>query len=128
MENKKIYFAHPEKTRDSDQEEFIIKLLQIRGWDVINPFDGQTEEATLQTVENDFNLLESCDAVFCYIPENIDCLGTVCEFNWAIQLNKTLIVLTDKYHAFADYFADEYYIGFQNFYNNKKHKRGDIYD
>ena len=119
----KIYFAHPEKTRGGDAERFIIIILLNRGYNVINPFDGQPPTTTLgpEVADRDFDLLNECDEVLCYLPEDISCIGSVCEMNWAMNLNKELTVITDEYHPFVDKFADNYYIGLQNFYDNIKY-------
>jgi len=129
---KKIYLAHPFDRRFSKRKNMLIKKLEERGFEVIDPFDGEDEIAkqygvksyyenpcrafALEIKERDFTQVESCDALFAWIPKGVTMIGTIREFDRALEHEKYIIVLCYKPNPFLED-ADELYLSYQDFLN-----------
>ena len=75
-----------------------------------------------------YDKLKKCDDVLCFFLHG-KCntnIGTMCEFHWAKKLGKKLIVVSDFYHPFLAKYADEYYIGINNFTNKITYEKTKI--
>ncbi len=134
-ERKKIYLAHPFDRRFSKRKEMIIKKLEERGFEVIDPFVGENKiekkyggksyydnplrAFALEIKERDFNQIEILDAFFAWIPKDVTVIGTIREFDKAIQRGKYTIVLCYKPNPFLED-ADELYLSYQDFLEGKQ--------
>lgn len=130
----KIYFAHPESRWQTKREEMISKILTKRGYDVVNPFDG--EEALLkkhnagryyknpskplsdEIVEKDYQMVMECDSYFGWFPKKSMATGTAIEMEWAYNAGKRIIVLIWKPQPFCWNRCDVMYLGYNNFKND----------
>ena len=134
MKMKKIYLAHPFDRRFSKRKEMIIKKLEERGFEVIDPFVGEDElekkykvktyydnpcrDFALEIKERDFNQVINCEALFAWIPKDVTMIGTIREFDKALEKGKYTIVLCYKPNPFLED-ADELYLSYQNFLDEK---------
>jgi len=113
---KKIYFAHPFSKMGTKREEMIIKILEERGFEVIDPFIGEDElcrkygvsyyyqkpmlQFANEIVYRDFKMVDDCDALFAWLPKTSVCLGTVRELDRALRKGKETIVIHHKPNPF----------------------------
>jgi len=134
MRKPKIYLAHPFDKRNSKRKEMIIKKLEEKGYEVIDPFVGENklEEKygvksyydnplrafALEIKERDFNQVKNCDALFAWIPKDVTMIGTIREFDKALRNRKHTIVLCYKPNPFLED-ADELYLSYQDFLEGK---------
>ena len=131
-ENKKlIYFAHPFDKWRTPREEFIEKVLEERGYTVINPFKQENKlnkkygvdnyyhspciEFAKDIVDKDYDMVNNCDEIFCWIPKGITMIGTIIELMWANYLNKKITVLCYKPQPFFYRYAEKLYISYDDF-------------
>ena len=128
---KKIYFAHPFDKWKSKREEMIVRILEERGYEVINPFEEEDrlnvkygvnhyyEKPTFQfakdIVDKDYEMVKNCDEYFGWFPKDVTMIGTPIEFMWAKNLGKKTTVLCYKPQPFLWVLADRFYIGYNNF-------------
>ena len=117
---RKIYFAHPRSKIGTKREERIIKILESRGYEVINPFDYYNPRFKISAVVRDRRLFEQCDEIFCWFPKNHSRkVGTAIELYWAYIDGKHITVLTyNKKHDFLDFYANKVYYSYQSFLND----------
>jgi len=131
----KIYFAHPSRRKDSKRKEMLIKKLEERGYEVVDPFVGEDELAkkygvdfyyenpcrdfALEIKKRDFFKVVSCNALFAWIPKGVTMIGTIREFDKALRHNIHTIVLCYKANPFLED-ADELYLTYKDFINNKQ--------
>lgn len=131
----KLYFAHPYDRRLSMEKEIIIEELEDRGFEVVDPFVGEENiaqkygvndyyenpcrEFALEIKERDFRHVIECDALFAWIPKNITIIGTIREYDKALEFGKYIIVLCYKPNPFLED-ADELYLSLSDFLNDKK--------
>jgi len=134
-EKKKIYFAHPWDRLGTKREEMIIKKLEERGFEVINPFVGENKlEAkyggmgyydnplrafALDIKEKDFKQVIDCDAFFAWIPKDVTMIGTIREFDKALENGRYTIILCYRPNPFLED-ADELYLSYQDFLEGKQ--------
>lgn len=137
MKRKKtIYFAHPVETMDTKKEREIIKILESRGYEVINPFekekalvakygvkyyyDNPSEEFAIEITVGDYYLVEICDEYFGWFPEKITSIGTALELAHADKFNKKITAIYNKPHPFLWKHCDILYLGIKAFINDDK--------
>lgn len=131
----KIYFAHPSRKRFSKRKEMLINKLREKGYEIIDPFVGEGKIANkygvnfyyenpcrdfaLEIKERDFNMVVKCDALFAWIPKGVTMIGTIREFDKALEHRKHTIVLCYKANPFLED-ADELYLTYQDFIEGKQ--------
>ncbi len=116
----KCYFAHPYESRNTPEEQEIIKELESRRIMVINPFDGEDEmmlkeygrtsyypdppyELGRKIWAQDLKRVAECDMILIYVPEGVRLSGGCgIEMFHAYQLHKFIqIISKSKHPAFA---------------------------
>ncbi len=131
----KIYFAHPSRKRSSKRKEMLIKKLKEIGYEVIDPFVGEDilakkygvdfyyqnpcRDFALEIKERDFNMVLDCDALFAWIPKGVTMIGTIREFDKAIENGKYTIVLCYKANPFLED-ANKLYLTYRDFIEGKE--------
>ena len=146
IEKKTIYFAHPFDKWRTKREEMIEKILEERGFVVINPFkeedklnekygvdnyyENPTEPFALDIVNKDWLAVSKCDAYFGWFPKDITMIGTSIELVWALLLGKETITLSYKPHPFLWMFSNKFYTNYSKFVSDEpfsvKEHRWDI--
>lgn len=133
----KIYFAHPESRWQSKREEMITRILEKRGYEVINPFDRENELLKKYKTESYYKnpsktfadeivkkdrkmCIEECESYFGWFPKKSMAIGTAIEMDWAYIAHKYIIVLIDKPQPFCWNYCDILYLGYNNFKNDVK--------
>ena len=130
-----IYLAHPFDRRFSKRKEMIAKKLEERDFLVIDPFVGEDTLCEKYGVKNyyenpckdfamdiknrDFMHVALCDCFFAWIPKGVTIIGTMREFDFALEHSKYTIVLTYKPSPFLED-ADELYIDYNAFLNDEQ--------
>lgn len=137
MKKKKtIYFAHPFDKIGSKREEMIMRKLEERGFKVIDPFAGEdvlckkyntdnyygnpTRQFALEIKERDFGAVMKCNALFAWIPKDVTMIGTIREFDKALEYEIYTIILCYKPNPFLED-ADELYLSYQDFLEGKQY-------
>jgi len=133
----KVYFAHPHRTIGTAEEKVLIREMEKRGWEVINPFENNPGEEimgrikrgafsifdAIELVQHDFASIGICTAVLVWLPNKVSTVGTICELVQAVKLRKATIVIhqTDRGrpHPWAAYYANQYYLTVQDFIDRK---------
>ena len=133
--NNDIYLAHPYDKRYSKRKEMIAKKLTEKGFNVVDPFDGEDniaekygvktyyenpwEDFAREIVNRDFKQVDECDALFAWIPKGVTMIGTVKELVRAEMHGKHTIVLCYKPNPFlVD--VSELYLSYQDFLDHNK--------
>ena len=137
IENKKktIYFAHPWDKWQSKREEMIERTLEKMGYEVVNPFkeenklnekygvdnyyENPTIEFATEIVDKDYIMVQECDEYFGWFPKDVAMIGTAIELAWAKAMDKKITVLCYKPQPFLLVMADVFYLGYENFSDNK---------
>lgn len=135
MRKPRIYLAHPFDRRFSKRKEMIIKKLEEKGYEVVDPFIGENKlekkyggkgyydnplrAFALDIKEKDFNQVIDCDAYFGWVPKDVTVVGTIREFDKALEHGKHTIVLCYKPNPFLED-ADELYLSYQDFLEGKQ--------
>lgn len=130
----KIYFAHPFDKWKTKQEEMIEKVLEDKGYCVVNPFreedvlrekyevdeyyDSPSIEYANDIVNKAYKMVRNCDEYFGWFPKGIALIGTPIELNWAFLHGKKITVLSYKPHPFLWVMSDRFYLGYANFKND----------
>ena len=131
---KKIYFAHPYDKWKSKREEMIERLLEQRGYEVVNPFKKENKLNEKYGVENyyenptrpfakdivnkDWYMVADCDSYFGWFPKDVTMIGTPIELTWALLLQKEIISLCYKPQPFLWLMSNKLYIDYDNFVND----------
>jgi len=134
----KIYLAHNHKWWNTKREARVIKILESRGYEVVNPFDSEedyiekygtydkhySEEYANEITEKDWNLIINCDELFAWYPLKDTVIGTPQEVCWAKQLGMkvTALTLSGRPHPFLwskRVNIYKYYISYQDFKKDK---------
>jgi len=135
---KKIYFAHPFDKWRTKREDMIEKVLEERGYIVINPFKKEdklnekygvdnyyekpTKEFANDIVNKDYEMVIDCDEYFGWFPKGVTMIGTPIELVWAYTHGKKITVLCYKPQPFLWMMADKFYIGYNNFVDDIEFK------
>ena len=135
IKKKTVYFAHPYDRRLTHEKEIIIKKLEEIYFEVVDPFVGEENIAQKYGVndyyenpcrafareikERDFRQVSNCDALFAWIPKGVTIIGTIREYDKALEFGKYIIVLCYKPNPFLED-ADELYLSLKDFLNDKK--------
>ena len=130
-ERKKIYFAHPWDKWKTKREEMIERILEERGYEIVNPFkeenklnekygvDNYYEDPTkpfaTDIVDKDWEMVEECDAYFGWFPKDVTMIGTPIELVWALLLNKEIISLCYKPQPFLWVMCNKLYVDYDKF-------------
>lgn len=136
MKKKSIYFAHPFDKIGSKREEMIIKTLEERGYEVVNPFEREsklnekygvnhyyespTKSFAKDIVRLDKEAVKECDEYFGWFPKGVTMIGTPIELVWAYDFGKKITVICYKPQPFLWCLADTFYIGYENFVKDIK--------
>lgn len=136
MKKPTIYFAHPFDKWRTKQEEMIERVLEERGYEVINPFkeedrlnekygvdnyyENPTKEFAKDIVDKDYKMVESCDEYFGWFPKGVTMIGTPLELAWARDLKKKITVLCYKPQPFLWVYADVFYLSYADFKEGKE--------
>lgn len=112
-----VYFAHPYSKKDSHGEREIISILEKKGYEVVNPFDGEgkfLEEQNHSTAyykdadgdvgsalwDKDLKQVKKCNALLVWLPEKG--IGSSKEEVYAIFWRKEIIIISPfKHPSFA---------------------------
>lgn len=135
---KKIYFAHPFRMKGSIGECEIITMLQLSGYEVIDPFEDEKVILHQHGVENyydrpnkimasqiyrrDHEHVMTCDELFAWFPKEVPCIGTAIELEWAYCANKYTYVFSPVKHPFLWSMTDFLYTSWEQL---KKEFKGD---
>jgi hypothetical protein len=111
----------------------IEKILEERGYEVVNPFKTEDKlntkygvsnyyekpslEFATEIVERDYEMVEECDAYFGWYPKGVTMIGTPLELAHAVQHKKYIIVMCYKPQPFLWVHAHAFYLGYDNFKN-----------
>lgn len=134
---KSVYFAHPFDLWKTELEKKIEDALEEKGYIVINPFDTESDlnekygvdtyydnpskEFAKEICERDFASIERQDIYFAYIPKGVTSIGTIREFEKALELGKRTIIVCYKPNPFL-IDADELYLSLQDFIEGNEYK------
>jgi len=132
----KIYFAHPFDKWQTPREDQIEKILESRGYIVVNPFkeedklnekygvnnyyENPTYNFAKDIVDKDYQMVSDCDEYFGWFPKDVTMIGTPIELVWAHDLGKKITVLCYKPQPFLWMMADVFYIRYRNFRDDIK--------
>lgn len=127
MSRLKCYFAHPQKSRYSEEELMIIDELKSRRLEIYEPFRGEEEllkkygkkhyyigpiygELAREIWTKDRGAILDCDMLLAYIPDEFESRGTMAELAIAYEHKKFIQVISPlKHPAFSVYAWDELY-------------------
>lgn len=131
-----IYFAHPFDRMGSKREEMIERILEERGYEVVNPFkkeidlnakygvnnyyENPTKEFAEDIVVSDYKLVADCDEYFGWFPKGVTMIGTPLELAYAMKHKKKITVLCYKAQPFLWYHANVFYLGYDNFVKGER--------
>ncbi len=110
----RVYFAHPSKMIDSDDEKRIIEILKSRQLDVINPFEKEASiraQIDLKTWKgsmpkniarqlwiSDLSFINICDIIVAWFPI-YEAIGTAAEVQHALDLQKKYYYTRKNYKS-----------------------------
>lgn len=97
----KCYFAHPFKSKDTEEAKRIIEILESRRVEVLNPFTGEDEMAKKHGVKGyypttpyklgreiwakDMLQINNCNMTLFWLPEGYTIVGCYAEIQHAVE-------------------------------------------